>query len=150
MKRILCVCYGNTCRSPMFQALLSRELKNKGIEAEVESAGVFAAIGAPANEKAIICMKERGLDITNHKSRRVSDLNLPSYDNVFCISASITAFSDTLISVTHTPIDLRVLADKIEFVVAADPFGMDIETYRTCAETLAGATTRIAGKLARS
>ena len=140
VKKILCVCYGNTCRSPMFQALLSRELKNRGIEAEVESAGILAAVGAPANEKAIVCMEEKGLDMTNHRTRLVSDLDLSSYDVVFCIALAIKA--------TQTLIDLGVLLDKIEFVVAADPYGMDIETYRACAETLARKAAAIANKLA--
>ncbi len=129
----------------MFQALLSRELKDRGIEAEVESAGILgilAAVGAPANEKAIICMKERGLDITSHRSRRVSDLDLPSYDIVFCIAL----FKKTI----QTLIDLMIPLDKIEFVTAGDPCGEDIETYRACAETLAREATRIAGNLARS
>ena len=145
MKKILCVCYGNTCRSPMLQALLSRELKNKGIEAVVESAGLIAKVGFPANEKATICMKERGLDIANHKSRSVSDLDLPTYDNVFCIFSVI---SD--INVKNALIYLEILNDKIEFIAADDPFGLDIETYRACAETLVGAAIKIANNLARN
>lgn len=143
VKKILCVCYGNTCRSPMFQALLSQELKSRGVEAVVESAGLIAKVGFPANEKAIICMKERGLDITNHKSRRVSDLDLPTYDNVFCIFSVIT-----VINVTNTLIYLGILTDKIEFIAADDPFGLDIETYRACAETLSRKAVSIADKLA--
>lgn len=140
MKKILCVCYGNTCRSPMFQALLSRELKSRGVEAEVESAGILACNGAPANEKAIISMKEKGLDITNHRTRLVSDLDLLSYDHVFCVALAIKA--------TQTLVRLGILPDKIEFVVTADPYGQDIETYRACAEALARKAAAIANKLA--
>ena len=139
MKRILCVCYGNTCRSPMLQALLVRELKSRGVEAVVESAGI-SEVGAPANEKAIICMKERGLDIISHRSRRVSDLNLPSYDHVFCASPAV--------SIVRTLIYLGVPKDRIGFAVASDPYGGDIEAYRACAEILAVAAIGIADNLA--
>lgn len=124
----------------MFQALLSRELKSRGVDAMVESAGILAATGAPANEKAIICMKEKGLDMTGHRTRQVSDLDLPSYDIVFCIALVIKA--------TQTLIRLGIPLDKIEFVVAADPNGSDIETYRACAKTLARKAAAIANKLA--
>ncbi len=137
MKKILCVCYGNTCRSPMLQALLARELKNRGVEAVVESAGITGEVGVPANEKAIICMKEKGLDITNHRSRRVFDLNLLSYDNIFCFCISLI-------------VSLGISSEKenIELVVADDPYGEDIKTYRACAEALAREATKIANKLA--
>ncbi len=143
MRKILCVCYGNTCRSPMLQVLLARELKNRGVEVVVESAGLIAKVGFPANEKAIICMKERGLDITNHKSRGVSDLDLPTYDNVFCIFSVITD-----INVKNALIYLGILTDKIEFIAAGDPYGEDIETYRACAETLEREAAMIVNKLA--
>ena len=86
-KRILCVCFGNTCRSPMLQALLSRNLPRENFE--IESAGLADRSGAPASPHAIECMRERGLDITAHKSRRASDLELSSYDHIYCVEEAL-------------------------------------------------------------
>jgi len=122
----------------MFQALLTRELKSRGVEAMVESAGILASNGAPANEKAIICMKEKGLDITSHRTRLVSDLDLSSYDVVFCVA----------LGATQTLIRLGIPSDKIESIFVADPYGMGTETYRVCAKTLARKAAAIADKLA--
>ncbi len=89
IKKVLCVCYGNTCRSPMLEVLLNKILLDKGCEnIQVESAGVGipAAGNNPANDHAITCMTERRLDLHDHRSRRANSLNLKEYDLIICVS----------------------------------------------------------------
>lgn len=89
IKKALCICYGNTCRSPMLEVLLNKILRDKGCEnIQVESAGVgIPAIGKnPANSHAITCMAERRLDLSDHRSRRVDSLDLKEYDLIICVS----------------------------------------------------------------
>ena len=75
-KRVLFVCYGNTCRSPMAAAYANHALP--GVHAE--SAGAFAA-GAPANPLAVALMRKRfNVDLRGHVSRVVSDLDLSAFD----------------------------------------------------------------------
>lgn len=64
---ILFVCTGNTCRSPMAEALL----KHKFPEVNVKSAGVFAHNGERISQHAVDVLKERGVD-ANHVSQRVT------------------------------------------------------------------------------
>lgn len=64
MNRIVCVCTGNTCRSPMASALLQRELPLW----EVSSAGLYAVEGAPASQNAVLAMREYGIDISAHSA----------------------------------------------------------------------------------
>lgn len=75
MKRILIVCTGNICRSPMAAALLQSHLREDEGRAdwEVLSAGIWAPEGRPASGYAIDEMEKRDLDITGHRSRRVSE-----------------------------------------------------------------------------
>lgn len=68
MKNFLFVCTGNTCRSPMAEALLRAKA---GERFGVRSAGVFAADGIPAAGDAIQALSERGVDFSGHKSRRL-------------------------------------------------------------------------------
>ena len=67
-KRILIVCTGNICRSPMAEALFRASL---GAGYEVGSAGVAALIGAPADPLAVEVMREHGHDISAHRGRQV-------------------------------------------------------------------------------
>lgn len=68
---ILFVCTGNTCRSPMAEHLF-RARAGTGSEWRAESAGLAAAVGAPASEGAIAALQELGLDARNHRSQPVT------------------------------------------------------------------------------
>jgi protein-tyrosine phosphatase len=66
IKRVLVVCAGNICRSPMAAALLAHEAPG----VEVESAGITAVIGSAADPLAVALMQERRLDIRSHRARQ--------------------------------------------------------------------------------
>jgi protein-tyrosine-phosphatase len=73
MKRILVVCTGNICRSPMAQALLEHELRRAGLDHQIEvlSAGTAALVGESPSAGSILAMAEQGLDITAHRARQL-------------------------------------------------------------------------------
>lgn len=108
----------------MLQALLSRNLPREKFE--IESTGLADRSGAPASTHAIECMRERGLDVTDHRSRKASDLDLASYDHIFCVEE---ALSQQLIA-------LGAPVEKVEVVEVSNPYGKDLEIYRACAEVL--------------
>ena len=69
-KRILLVCTGNICRSPLAAALLERALGERAAEGiTVSSAGTGAWDGAPVSEGAYLVGLERGLDLSGHRAR---------------------------------------------------------------------------------
>jgi protein-tyrosine-phosphatase len=74
---ILFVCSGNTCRSPMAEALFRDQLKQtpvkNGNDIKVRSAGLYALAGQTASREAIQVMAEMGLDISRHTSRDFSE-----------------------------------------------------------------------------
>ena len=67
-RRILVICAGNVCRSPVAAAMLERELPGR----TVESAGLTALVGEPAEPLAIELAAMRGLDLRSHRARQVS------------------------------------------------------------------------------
>lgn len=69
-KRVLVVCTGNTCRSPMAEGWLRQKLSGKGWVAE--SAGVAAWGGSPASPEAVEAMQGLGIDISSHRSQELS------------------------------------------------------------------------------
>lgn len=68
MKSILVLCEGNICRSPMAAALLQAAFP----AAQVLSAGLNALVGKPADPAAIALMRERGLDLREHRAAQVT------------------------------------------------------------------------------
>jgi len=73
--RVLLVCSGNTCRSPMAATLLKHlwAKAGPGWDLEVVSAGTGAFPGEPASGHAVTAMRERGLDLTGHRSQPLPD-----------------------------------------------------------------------------
>ena len=62
------VCTGNTCRSPMAQALFTQMAQDSGITFTTDSAGLAAMPGQPAAEYAIEACKALGADLSAHRS----------------------------------------------------------------------------------
>ena len=68
MKRILTLCIGNICRSPLAEALLAHELP----EHTVWSAGLGALVGKPADPLSVEVAAAHGLDIRAHRAQQVT------------------------------------------------------------------------------
>jgi protein-tyrosine-phosphatase len=67
----------------MMQVLLQEQL---GDEFQVESAGIReGCTGQSANDHSMLCMRERGADLSQHQSRWVGDLNLSEYSHIVCV-----------------------------------------------------------------
>ncbi len=85
---ILLLCTGNLCRSPMAEGLMRTLLPSHGLF----SAGLGALDGAPADPLAVALMREAGIDIAAHRSRRLAGWMLAEADRVYTMEAAQAAW----------------------------------------------------------
>ncbi len=74
-QKILILCTGNICRSPLAAARLRQAIESSGGSIEIRSAGLGALVGHPANPNARTVAAARGLDVSRHLAQQLdSDL----------------------------------------------------------------------------
>ncbi|MEM9062657.1 MAG: low molecular weight protein-tyrosine-phosphatase [Pseudomonadota bacterium] len=87
--KILCVCLGNICRSPMAQGALERRLAEAGISAVVDSAGTGAYhIGNPPDPRGLAAASARGYDNSAQRARQVAASDFDAFDLILAMDAS--------------------------------------------------------------
>jgi protein-tyrosine phosphatase len=134
------VCTGNTCRSPLAEAICTKLLCDKlGCEPErllergfrITSMGLSALPGNTATSEALIVAREFKTDLSAHRSQSLHPELLDLADRIVAMTAihrdSIAALHPNLESST------RLLCGNADL---ADPIGGDLEVYRKCARTM--------------
>src|SRR5512134_2396353 len=85
--KVLFVCSGNTCRSPLAAAAFRRLLDESGRnDIEVASAGTGAYEGSPASEGAYLVAIEAGLDLSSHRARLLDRDRVAEADLILAMS----------------------------------------------------------------
>ena len=87
--KVLVVCLGNICRSPMADGILRKKFEEAGIEAEVDSAGTGNYhIGKGPDKRAIANMAENDHDITMLRARQFSVSDFDAFDEIYVMDKS--------------------------------------------------------------
>ncbi|ODA28302.1 hypothetical protein A6X21_00895 [Planctopirus hydrillae] len=138
---ILFACTGNTCRSPMAEVLFRKLLAEKLNCPEEElvdhgyvilSAGLAAAIGAPANPEAIALLADEGLDLRNHESQPLTERLLQQVDMIY----TMTRGHRDAILAERPDLASRVRTLSPGGKDIADPIGGGRDVYRSCKQVI--------------
>lgn len=121
-KRILLVCTGNSCRTPMAAGWLERELAAKKLseEIEVSTCGIVARSGRPPTAEAAYVMQNREIDISEHRSRPCTREDVMNSDLIIAMSEDHTLFITGMVPSAK---------GKIRTLNVQDPIGMGMIFY---------------------
>ncbi len=122
--KLVFVCTGNTCRSPLAEGLMQKKLKEKGLDGiEVTSAGLAAFPGDEVSVNSVNAAKKYGADISAHRARQISPYMLDD-GLFFCMSES------------HMAALLPYVGKERVFLLGggiSDPYGGNQDIYDKCA-----------------
>jgi protein-tyrosine-phosphatase len=145
---LIFVCTGNTCRSPLAEGLARKLAAERGLDVDIVSAGTAAALGAPANDAAILVGIERGVDLSRHRSRPLLPGEIPPGAIVLTMSPSHAAGARALAPGARVYLLDEYASNGITSRTIADPFGGTLEDYRRAADEIESMLDGVLDRLA--
>ncbi|MEZ7900283.1 MAG: protein-tyrosine phosphatase [Flavobacteriales bacterium] len=84
--KILMVCLGNICRSPLAEGILAHKVKENGLDWEIDSAGTAAYhVGNLPDERSIEVANKYGIDLTNQRARQFKANDFKEFDVIYAM-----------------------------------------------------------------
>lgn len=145
--KILIVCTGNTCRSPMAEGIFKYMAKNHNLNLEISSAGIAALDGDRVSMGAVKAMENIGIDISTHKSSLV---NIALVEEAEVILTMSNSHKDILSSRFPSIKNKIYLLNDYSFGKnkdIEDPFGGSLSGYEVARDEIYEAVEEIVEKI---
>lgn len=131
--KIIFVCTGNTCRSPMAEYLMREYCKKYNLEIEVESRGLACSNGRPISDNSLAALKEIGIDAREHKSKSFIIRDLFDADLIITMTQR---HKNALIEYFNAGENVKTFAEATGVGDINDPYGCDLNCYRNCRDMI--------------
>ena len=134
MKRILCVCLGNICRSPLAEGVLKAKAEALNLPLRVASAGTLGFhVGSGADKRSVAVGKKYNVDISNHQVQKFTPEHFDEYDLILVMDKM--NFSDVS-ELARNESDLEKIKLYLVDEEVADPYTGPPEGFEILFEIL--------------
>ena len=145
---VLFVCTGNTCRSPLAEAIARRLIAERALDVTVASAGTSALHGAPASDGSLLVGLERSFDLSRHRARRLTSELVDEADLVLGMATHHVEYAHDLGGQDKVFLLTDYALGRVTGRSIADPFGGAVDQYRRMADELEQELARVVERLA--
>jgi protein-tyrosine-phosphatase len=147
--KLLFVCSGNTCRSPLAEVIARREIIERGLlDVDVSSAGTSAWDGAPASDGSLLVGLEHHVDLGQHRSQRLTRELVEEADVILAMGESHLERIEELGGAGKAHLLTAYASGGNTSRSISDPFGGDLEGYRETFADLEREIRRLFDRLA--
>ena len=146
--KVLMVCLGNICRSPLAEGILKSKVNRDKVF--VDSAGTAGYhVGNPPDHRSVAVARQNGLDISNQRCRKFSSIDFLEFDHIYVMDKSNFSNVMQLANTEDDRAKVKLLLEEIDFDISEvpDPYYGGADGFEKVYQMIDRACEAIAKKL---